>query len=696
MAAYTEEAEQGGGLVPLFIGRDDGTVERYDAMQDAELGIPTVAFYAHRRPVTGIVVTSPADLQTCSLDGTMKQWTLAEAPSTSVHDGGARVRASLVKTTTFPFGISVMVQDNGNRLLLGGEDGSLTLMEGERRSTWHAHDGGAVTAIAVDAEGSSAVLTGGTDGAIYVWDMEFGRPVCELREHVGPIRGLSFVPIPAAVPVVRQKRSADAAEVKEVLVHGNAEEGGSATAVLSCSQDGTVKVWLLPDLHDANAEAELLERQQQLQQELENAVGGQRRSIGICFQEPTAKAADAAGAEDHYGNEPPPPTTTAAAADGDDDADEANKDGQHAALARGAAPAAEAEADGEVETVAGASVPALDAKEQFLRQQVNAPAFKSAIKVPERRLVPHHAALGTVELPQTPFSCATSSSSLSSGGGGGGDSDDLSGPSLLFIGAAHGDVYGLRTRRLVKEVCLQSAYNFQKVQQEVSLVQKTLKDGTRVYAKAAAVKIKAEESTQLAIAAKARRTKAAEERAARKKEAEERRASRRRAAEEADEEGEEGEEEEEAENPFDKDDDEDAAEEAEEAEEESTEDAEDPANPRQPRRPASWKKLTEEQRAALEEFCAAQEAERDRKVAALRAAVEAHIAQVQPLAKTVYHRSGAQFANLSHTTSGYIHGGTAVTAMAAASSVAGYADKVYAAQVNIVVPVTVAMGLVKL
>ncbi|KPA74103.1 hypothetical protein ABB37_09393 [Leptomonas pyrrhocoris] len=702
MAAYTEEAEQDGGFVPLFVGRDDGTVERYDAMQDAELGIPNVVFYAHRRPVTGIVATSATELHTCSLDGTMKQWTLGDAPPESVHAGGARVRASLVKTTTFPFGVSVMVPEEGNRLLLGGDDGSLTLMESERRSTWRAHDVGPVTAIAVDTEGSNAVLTGGTDGTIYVWDMEFGRSVCEMRGHTGPIRALSFVPVPASVPVVRPKRSADGAGVKDVLVHDNGDDGGAATCVVSSAADGTVKVWLLPDLQEANAAAELLERHQQQLQELENVIGTQRRSLGISFEEPAPKqeVSSTIDGEGHHERHKPssPP------ARGAEDEDESHRNGQHVESVTKDATDAVTEAEERVGDIEKGSMNKLDAKEQFLRQQASATAFKSAIKAPERRVVPFHAALGTVELPQTPFSHATPSSSPSAGG----DGDGPAGPSLLFIGAAQGEVYGLRTRRLVKEVCLHTAYNFQKVQQEVTQVQRTLREGTRVYTKAAAAKMKAEESAQLAAAAKARRAKLAEERAARQRAAEERRAARRKAAAEEDEEDEEGEgeEEEEAEDPFDNgEDDEDdfnedeentLDEEEEEEEERDAAGAADGATPQKPRRPASWKKLSEEQRAALEEFCTAQEAERDRRVAALRAATEAHIAQVQPLAKTVYHRSRAQFANLSYTTAGHIHGGTAVTAMAAASLVPANADKVYAAQVNVVVPVTVAIGLTKL
>lgn len=728
MAAYTEEAEQGGGFVPLFVGRDDGTVERYDAMQDAELGIPSCVFYAHRRPVTGMVVTSAMELRTCSLDGTMKHWTLADVPPESLHSGGgARVRASLVKTTTFPFGVSVVVQESGTRLLLGGDDGSLTLMEGERRSTWRAHDGGAVTAIAVDGEGgSNAVLTGGADGVVYVWDMEFGRPVCELRGHTGPIRALSFVPVPPSIPVVRQKRSTDAAAARDVLVHGGGEDGSPAICVVSCAVDGTVKVWLLPDLREANAEAEQLERQQQhhqQQQELESADGAKRRSFGISFQEPTQKvttgdAEEAEGRQESSGAQLPAAIDVEAGH---------KNDGESAESAASNGRAAGANVSEGAETATEGSMSALDAKEQFLRQQINASAFKSAIKAPERRVVPFQSALGTVELPHTPFSCTTPSSSPSADGGGG-DGDGPAGPSLLFIGAAHGDVYGIRTRRLVKEVCLHTAHNFQKVQHEIAQVQKTLRDGTRVYTKTAAAKIKTEEAAQLAVAAKVRRAKAAEAKAERQRAAAERRAARRNATEEEDEEAEEGEsgndvgeeeeeemqeEDEDAEDPFEKgDDDEEGESDGGEANGQEGEDGglegdeeDGPVKPAptvnlaqalKPRRPASWKKLTEEQRNALEAFCTAQEAERDRRVAALRESVEAHVAQVQPLTKAVYHRSRAQFANLTHTISGHVHGGSAVKAMAAATLVPGYADKVFAAQVHAIVPVTVAVGLTKL
>ncbi|TPP52103.1 WD domain, G-beta repeat family protein [Leishmania donovani] len=620
LAAYTGDAEEaGGGLVPLFVGREDGTVERYDDMKDAELGIPTVSFYAHRRAVTAIIAVSAAELCTCSLDGTVKWWTLEEVEdaASSPSTGRFRVRATLVKTSTLPFAVRTMIQDGGEsaaagqqRLFLGGENGSLTLMEGDRRSSWPAHNGGALTAIAVDWNNSGTVLTGGTDGLIYVWDMESGRPVCELRGHTGAITALFVVPVPSSIPVVRSKRAPanpasfgssnalpPASEKKDVLVYADAEDGGSgdgASCLVSCSEDGTLKVWLLPDLQDAAAEADLMEKEQQEEQQRkdsERSSSKQRRSVCIVFQEldPARLMAEEVMEETVF-----------------------------------------------------------DAKLRFLQQQAKGTAWKSALKAPERRPVPFQSALGTVELPHTPLSCSGASSGL--------DGDEGGSASLVFIGAAQGHVYGLKDRLLVKEVCRHTAHNFQKVQQAVRSVQRTLKDGVKVYTKAAAATMKAMEAKELKVAAKARQAQRAKEKAAKQKAAEERH---------GEDHGAEG-------TAF-------AA----------------AAEPRPPRRPASWKKLTEEQRASLEAFFAAQEKERDERITALQKAVEAHLSQLQPLAKTPYHRSRDQFANLPYTTTGCVRGGSAVASLASASLVPGY-DKVYATQSNSVASVAVQFGIKKL
>ncbi|KAG5499684.1 hypothetical protein JIQ42_05160 [Leishmania sp. Namibia] len=722
LEAYTGDAEEsGGGLVPLFVGREDGTVERYDAIQDAELGIPTLFFYAHRKAVTAIVAVSPAELYTCSLDGTVKQWTLEEVedaaspPST----GGLRVRAALVKTSTFPFAVRTMVREGRDgasagqqRLYIGGENGSLTLMEGERRSSWPAHNGGALTAIAVDWSNTGSVLTGGTDGLIYVWDMESGRPVCELRGHTGAITALFVVPVPPSIPVVRSKRvsaystSLDSstalppvAEKKDVLVYADADEdgytGGGASCLVSFSEDCTLKVWLLPDLQEAAAEADLMQQQQQRRYSQDD-TGTLRRSVCISFQglNPAKLVVEEV-----------PEEAAGMAAD-------AESDDNDAAVVAAATVAAEESttADAPGSPAATDDMPQsqlVDAKLHFLQQQTAGTAWKSALKAPERRTVPPHSALGTVELPHTPFSCSGASPDMEDDGGGA--------PSLLFIGAAHGYVYGLKHRRLVKEVCQRTAHNFQKVQQAVRSVQRTLKDGVKVYTKAAAAAMKAMEAKELKIAAKARQAQLAQERAAKKKEAAERRAARRAASaaaaedrsdtddyeedeeedaddEEYDEEAdmEEEEEEEEDGEPGD-------AGEGAEREENSIEDAAFTVSggPCPPRRPASWKRLTEEQRVTLEAFFSAQEKERDERITALQKAVEAHVAQLQPLAKTPYHRSRGQFSNLPYTAVGCVRGGSAVVSLVSISAVPGY-DKVYAAQANSIAAVAVQFGVKQL
>ncbi|KAG5476533.1 hypothetical protein LSCM1_04247 [Leishmania martiniquensis] len=723
LSAYTDDAEEsGGGLVPLFVGREDGTVERYDAIQDAHLGIPTVSFYAHRKAVTAIVAASPAELYTCSLDGTVKQWTLEEVEDAASppFTGGLRVRAALVKTSTFPFALRVMIREDRagvsaeqQRLFIGGENGSLTVMEGERRSSWPAHNGGALTAIAVDWSNIGSVLTGGTDGLIYVWDMESGRPVCELCGHTGAITALVVVPVPPSIPVVRSKRVPvdsvslgsstalpPATEKKDVLVYADADEdsytGGGASCLLSLSEDCTLKVWLLPELQEAAAEADLMQQQQQQRKSSQDDAGTARRSVCISFQglDPDKLVVEEA-----------PEELAEVAANTESDGYDA------AAVVAAAMNAAEegvtSDAPSSPEAATGMPPSRLaDAKLHFLQQQAATTAWKSALKAPERRTVPPHSALGTVELPHTPFSC--SGAPLDVDGDGGGS------PSLLFIGAAHGHVYGLKHRLLVKEVCQHTAHNFQKVQQAVRSVQRTLKDGAKVYTKAAAAAMKAMEAKELKIAAKARQARLAQEKAAKKKEAAERRAARRAAAEERlDNDEEEYDEEEDAEEDEEDEEEGDMDEEGEEEEVDDDEAAgagegaereedvlEGAASTAAggswpPRRPASWKRLTAEQRATLEAFFSAQEKERDERIAALQKAVEAHLAQLQPLAKTPYHRSRGQFSSLPYTTMGCVRGGSAVISLASTFPMPRR-DKVYVTQANSVAAVIVQFGVTRL
>lgn len=234
--------------IPLFAGREDGTIEKYISIADADLGRPSRILRGHRKAVTGLVAISSDEVYSCSLDGTVKHWnadvSVEGRPLLTSHD--------------FPCSMRCIASYEG-RLYVGGGDGSLYVVDGDRQSSWPGHTE-AITCVAVSFT-SGHVVTGSMDHHVLIWDPAVGKPICLLMGHRNPITCLCVVP-------------------------GDEDDGGdplaavSDGAVLSFSSDRTMKVWGLPFPED------------EIEEDTSDDVESEDRRVAqvVSFKEPNSEA----------------------------------------------------------------------------------------------------------------------------------------------------------------------------------------------------------------------------------------------------------------------------------------------------------------------------------------------------------------------------------------------------------------------
>lgn len=220
---------------PLFVGRSNGAVEKYISIADADLGRPSLVMRGHVKAVTGMAAVTPDELYTCSLDGTVKLW------NAEMEFDGHRVVKSIENKT--PLRCLFM---NDGKVYVGGESGSLIVIDGDRRSVYNGHKG-AVTSIAVTMEG--LVVTGGTDNQIRVWDISLGQTIRLLVGHQNIVKCL--------------------------LVVEDEEEEDARGAILSFSSDRTMKVWLVPNPQDTLIEEDNMEEEKKFMVSFKEPKGGE-------------------------------------------------------------------------------------------------------------------------------------------------------------------------------------------------------------------------------------------------------------------------------------------------------------------------------------------------------------------------------------------------------------------------------------
>ncbi|KAF9601622.1 hypothetical protein IFM89_021088 [Coptis chinensis] len=167
----------------LISGGDDGTICVFPLIHlldngNAHLSINALyCFSAHTSSVTAIGASSPMIIISCSLDCTVKFWSLA-----------CKV-VNLIRTVQFPCMLRGLALDSTeSNFYVGGSDGHLYAgvikLDGRtRHSGADAHivaltpeHKGAVTAVAMTNEGRY-LLSASEDGNVWIWEVEMGKVV---------------------------------------------------------------------------------------------------------------------------------------------------------------------------------------------------------------------------------------------------------------------------------------------------------------------------------------------------------------------------------------------------------------------------------------------------------------------------------------------------------------------------------------
>lgn len=209
--------------IPLFVGREDGTVEKYISITDSHLGCPSLVLRGHTKAVTAISVVTGDEIYTCSIDGTVKQW------NADVEFEGLRTLKSVDTKTPLR-----CMRMNDGTIYAGGGNGNLLVVQGDRKTSFSGHSD-AITAIAVTMDGT--VVTGGADNQIRVWDVSLGVSIRLLVGHTNAVKSLVIV------------------EDEE------ADDDRNRGAIVSFSRDRTMKVWRIPVAEEVEEEVEMGEEE---------------------------------------------------------------------------------------------------------------------------------------------------------------------------------------------------------------------------------------------------------------------------------------------------------------------------------------------------------------------------------------------------------------------------------------------------
>ncbi|ESL09669.1 hypothetical protein TRSC58_02607 [Trypanosoma rangeli SC58] len=196
---------------PLLVGREDGSIELYASTDAACFGKPLLTLYGHTKAVTALLAPSLEEIVTCSMDGTVRQWSADQEQEETKR---------CLKTSKVPTPLRCLLVHDG-ALYTGGDDGCLYVIEGSRRVSWAGHND-VLSCISVVNGESQHLITGGYDNQIRVWDTRLGKTIRLLLGHQNHIKCLRVI------------------------------AGGEL--LLSFGRDLTMKVWRLPEFDEENIE----------------------------------------------------------------------------------------------------------------------------------------------------------------------------------------------------------------------------------------------------------------------------------------------------------------------------------------------------------------------------------------------------------------------------------------------------------
>ncbi|CCW65019.1 unnamed protein product [Phytomonas sp. EM1] len=635
---------------PLFIGRDDGVVEKYISIRDADLGIPSLTLLGHRKAVTGIIAISADEVLSCSLDGTLREWNA---------DLGMDKNATRLLRNVDPKVPLHCITRQGERIYLGGGDGSLHIVDGERRSMSEGHCD--VLSCIAFAEDGNLFVTGGHDHQILIWDVASAKPIRRLLGHSNRVIGVCVVPHPDLE---------GEGDEDEGRVAGRGDRAGPRLdgAIVSFSKDRTMKVWLLPNPSENFSEEAEETREKQLSSVhndssmLSNDANdsASKALTETSFKEGAHGEVDGAGALPRQEHSKGSLGSDNLISDTKDNSKRVSfmspDDGSAGdALFPKVHPAEGADGDPH-------SFPSEDVV-KMIRTSLTP---KSALKPREMALMmlPLVEAVGTIELPEIPFTLFRPSILF-------GEEDGQSQPWSLMalVGAANGYVWGMNLARLTRNVLLFVRDNNRKVAAATSAAKRTLRENIVLLKKGCRKRVFAKTNSMIEVARKRKSEEVAAARAAKI------------AQRKKDFAHENAEEDEEGSIVTNEEVDLDMGYEEDEEDEEEVENINDSDG--------RLRYLTAEEKTELEGFIKDQETERDAHIQSLQSAVSSHLDKLSPIARTPYVRGRDRFYRLRHIAAARV-GCETVLAV-----VRGF-ENVYAVQGERVVITQVTPGLTNL